>query len=90
MGCSSCEGGAGRLVQGPPGVVWMGSYSAAIDYKPTWVTLFGDDLYICIRENLNTPPSGSPDDPYWALFLPGSSGSGISLPQTLRITGLCS
>jgi len=87
MSCNDC-GGSGIGPQGPPGVVWMGPYSPAVDYKPSWVALYGEDLYICIRENINTPPSGLEDDPYWALFLPGSSGSGLSLPQTLRLIGL--
>jgi hypothetical protein len=87
MGCNDC-GGSGVGPQGPPGVVWTGPYDHTTLYKPSWIALYGDDLYICRRDNRNTPLTGLPDDPYWDLFLPGSSGSGLTLPQTLRLIGL--
>lgn len=75
--------------QGPSGLVWRGAYSADFRYEPSDGMRFQGSAYRCLRPNVNIPPTGADDDPYWSLMVQGSeSAGGISLSQTLWFSGL--
>lgn len=53
---------------GPSGLEWKGQWSSSITYEPNDAVSNDGTTYFCITENTNSPPTGLPTDPNWAIL----------------------